>query len=185
MCAALAPSTHAARHWLIGGVALALAIGTRPTYAVFCLVPLGFLGVRYLWQRRDGVAARTMARPLTFALAPTAIVLVMFFAYNQARFGSPTDFGLSRVLSPSSNQSKITFASLSYTVPNAYYYLVRPFSLAPVFPFLSFDAFQWPFQHSAEYANNEPVLGILTTSPLLVLGVIVVVRGAFVASSAA
>ena len=180
VCAALAPRERAARHWLIGGVALALAIGTRPTYAVFCLVPLGFLGVRYLWQRRDGVAARTMARPLTFALAPTAIVLVMFFAYNQARFGSPTDFGLSRVLSPSSNTSTLTFSSLSYALPNAYYYLVRPLSLAPVFPFLSFDGFRWPFQTPHEYAEYEPVLGILTTSPLLLLGMVVVVRGAFV-----
>ena len=31
-----------------------------------------------------------------------------------------------------------------------------------------------------EYAEHEPVLGILTTSPLLLLGMVVVVRGAFV-----
>ena len=161
-------------------MALALAIGTRPTYVVFGLVPLGILGVRYLRRRHDGVAARTMVRPLLLALAPAAVVLVMFFAYNQARFGAPTDFGMTRVLSPSSNTSKLTFSSLSYTLPNAYYYLVRPWSLKPVFPFLSFDAFQWPFQTPHDYAEYEPVLGILTTSPLLLLGMVVVVRGAFV-----
>ena len=84
VCAALSSGTRAARHWLIGGVALALAIGTRPTYVVFGLVPLGILGVRYLRRRHDGVAARTMVRPLLLALAPAAVVLVMFFAYNQA-----------------------------------------------------------------------------------------------------
>ena len=87
---------------------------------------------------------------------------------------------MTRVLSPSSNTSKLTFSSLSYTLPNADHYLVRPWSLKPVFPFLSFDAFQWPFQTPHDYAEYEPVLGILTTSPLLLLGMVVVVRGAFV-----
>ena len=51
-------------------------------------------------------------------------------------------------------QSTLTFSSLSYTLPNAYYYLVRPLSLAPVFPFLSFDGFRWPFQHSRTSTPN-------------------------------
>ena len=178
--AALAkPGARVGRYWLLGGIALGLAIGTRPTYVVFCLVPLGFVGLRYVRQRKDGVTFRTMIRPLTLALAPPAIVLVLFAAYNQARFGSPTDFGLTHVLSPGYNVTKIQWSSLGYTLPNSYYYLLRPFSLSPVFPFISFDSFQWPFNTPHDYAYNEPVVGILTTSPLLVLGVVVVVRGAF------
>ena len=180
VCAALAPpGTRVVRHWLLGGIALALAVGTRPTYLMVCLVPVALLGVRFLKQRGDGVSARTMVRPLTLALAPTAVVMIIFLAYNQARFGSPTDFGLTRVMSPSYNLTKIKWSSLSYTLPNAYYYLVRPLSLAPVFPFLAWDSFQWPFHTPPDYAYNEPVVGILTTSPLLVLGVIIVARGSF------
>jgi hypothetical protein len=112
------------------------------------------------------------------ALGPAVLALLLFAAYNQARFGSPTDFGLTQTLSPVYDQSLRPLTSLGYTLPNAYYYLVRPLSLGPVFPFLSYDAFRYPFGTPASYSFNEPVLGILTTSPLLVLGVVVTVRAA-------
>jgi hypothetical protein len=179
--AALAPagSRRALWWWFFGGATLACAIGTRPTYAAFALVPLAFIAIRYLRRRGGGVTLRSTVGPLVAALGPVVAVGVVFALYNQARFGSPTDFGIAHQLSPSVNQSTVVQSSLAYLLPNAYYYLVRPVSFSPAFPFLAYDAFQWSFHLPTDYNYNEPVLGVLTTSPLLVLGMLVVLRGAF------
>jgi hypothetical protein len=78
------------------------------------------------------------------------------------------------------NQSKIVLSSVTYTWPNAYYYSVRPFSLTPYFPFLAFDRFRWPFGTHLAYDTNQPVAGIIFTSPLLCLGVVATLAAAFV-----
>jgi hypothetical protein len=72
----------AARCPLGAGVALALAVGTRPV--------LGALGLFFLleWWRVD----RRRGRLVVFVL-PVVVTLVVLALHNWARFGNPTEFG--------------------------------------------------------------------------------------------
>jgi len=114
-----------------------------------------------------------------FAIGPTAFVLGALALYNYARFRSFTDVGQTRTLGGGFNQSKMVLSSVAYIAPNAYYYLVRPIAFAPVFPYLAFDRFAWPFSTPNDYHTHEPVAGVLFTAPLLLFGVVFLLVAVF------
>jgi hypothetical protein len=86
--AALAAVRRAHPAWT--GVALALAVGTRPNVAL--ALPF-FLAELALRDREDGVTSRRWVRRGVMLVLPIGVAGLALFAYNAARFGDPLDFG--------------------------------------------------------------------------------------------
>ena len=74
---------------------LAIAVTCRPTTAIWCVVAVAFIiaGVMKL-KREEKPAVKRYAVFLVCALLPFAVIGGMQMLYNQARFGSFTDFGI-------------------------------------------------------------------------------------------
>lgn len=81
-------------------------------------------------------AGKTSTKPLSLwrALLPFALCLLGLAAYNQARFGSPFDFGNKYTL-VEVDWTKTAAFSASYAPLNAYFYLLSAPKLALHFPF--------------------------------------------------
>jgi hypothetical protein len=88
------------RRPLVAGICLALAIGNR-TETILAAPALATLMLQPHWQGRGRrqlakVWRASRRQLLLFFLAP-AILILLTFAYNQARFGSPLDFGYAHI----------------------------------------------------------------------------------------
>ncbi len=154
--------------WLAGAsLALGLAIASRPNYIFGAAAALGV----YLWWvwRHGRPGPREAWRPfLRTALAagrPVGVVGIALLAYNQARFGSWTEFGTHYMLA-GGNQQTTGMMSLGYVPVNLYYYLLAPAEWSAYFPFVQVTGIL-PFTAPAGYTGEENVYGVLLTLPLL------------------
>lgn len=103
--------------WLaLAGLALGLAVGSRPTQMGAVFAPLAFLAAWYAGQRREAapganaalsspVSASTHAwrRGVAAFAGGFAIVVALLAWYNFARFGNPLEFGFTYQLSDPSH----------------------------------------------------------------------------------
>ncbi len=162
-------SLHARRPrcWLaVAGLALGLAVGSRPTLAVtgvglaVLVVALGWRshateGWRGAW--RKGAASALLAG------APLALVIAGLLAYNYARFGKFTEFGLNYQLT-SRHESQVDHFSLGFAGFNWEMYFRRMPQWERYFPFVRPAA--TPLQPEGYY-TCEYVFGALTLSPVI------------------
>ena len=110
-------------------LAMGLAVGCRPV-ALFALPALFLPAWSIHRTRRSGVLRIGVA-----LMAPAALVGFGLAAYNQARFGSPLEFGFRYGLN-SFFASNDPLYSIRFIWPNfSWYYLSLP-SLSPYFPFI-------------------------------------------------
>ena len=154
----------------VGSLAIGLATAGREDYILLGLLLL--LVFVLVWRReRPGPAREHPGAWLRLAapvVGPFALVVVLLFAYNYARFGSPLQFG-ERYQLAGVNQEITPFYQLSYVAPGLYYYLIDPIRFSLAFPYLFLSPPPpFPFGVPKVY-SPETVGGIFTTTPIVLL----------------
>jgi hypothetical protein len=150
-----------------GSLLLGLAVAARPTLAVGGLVALA--AAAYLIRRRGA-----SYRVLVPALVPVIICGLLLAAYNDVRFGSPSEFGQHYQLATIGVQHKPT-DQLSFVPPGVFSYLVVPARASLTFPYVFLmTSSEYPGSLPAGYSGTgdvpiEPAGGMLTTMPITLL----------------
>ena len=157
--------TVSRRRIALGSLCLGLAIGCRPN--------LGLMGAALLLALvvlvRSGVSR---PRALLVAFGPIVACGLLLIAYNAARFGSPTEFGVSYQLAGADMRTRDTL-SLTYLVPGLFYYLVAPARHDLVFPFFHISPPpDYPGTLPVVYDALEPVGGLFANVPIALLGLL-------------
>jgi hypothetical protein len=105
-----------------------IAAGSRPTLALAALL----LAPVYI-SLRSTLPRRQLLSALIF---PVLICLLLLSAYNQARFGSPLQYGEPYQLGGGDSRTA-QFASVSNVAPGAWFYLMSPPRPLVLFPYIS------------------------------------------------
>ena len=117
-----------------GGLALGLAIASRPTYLLCCVL---FTLPLWLRKKNPRVAAHYGWPALFAAGAICAAIGLVLAAYNYARFGNPLEFGITYQMSGTGGEINNTHFSLSYAGFNFRMYFLSALHWVEAFPFLS------------------------------------------------
>lgn len=148
---------------------IGLAFGARPPL----LLGGALLLAAAIVLHRRGERAAAIA-----LLAPIAACVVLIAAYNQERFGSPTQVGVSYQLSTIDQSTKASFR-LAYAKPGIYNYVFAPPRIALAFPHVFLPPPpSFPGSLPAGYAGAktdvpnaylpaEPTGGIIPTAPIV------------------
>jgi hypothetical protein len=145
-CLSLAALAVTRQHWSLAGLAIGLAILSRPH--------LGLAALPALW-----LAKRHAIR----VLAPLAGCLLLLATYNYARFANPLEFGLTYLLSGPGQQSPQF--SLSAAPTALYLYFLQPPTWIHSFPYLVLQR-ELPF-HSDLPIFHEFTIGLCFLCPIL------------------
>jgi hypothetical protein len=174
------------RAWRVtwGSLFTGLAFGSRAPIAAVLF--LGLAGVVWCWRTR-ALAGRDVTGLLAAVLIPFAICVAAYGAYNQARFGSPTDFGFRHQLhersappldpntpSPSVRAPSVVNSAAqqpggSNLWPGLWYYLAAPPRVRLTFPFLWLPPGPGPPVPTPARYGAEPTGGLLPTLPFLLV----------------
>lgn len=146
-----------------GGLALALALGARPTY-LFC-TPV-FLLLFALPFNRIRPVASFLQRMLPVAI-PLACSGLGLLAYNYLRFGDAREFGQHYQVWGVEYRGLSLF-SVKFLSFNTWLYFLSLPELSPYFPFLRTV---WVNDPPAGYFGIEEMPGLLFTMPFLLLGI--------------
>ena len=148
----------------LGSLSLGLAAGGRWDL-LFAVVLLPLLLVR-LFRRVPVIGWRERVGLATWVLGPGALVVLGLLVYNVARFGSPLEVGTSYQLA-GFDPTKTPYYLLGYLWPSLYYYVIAPFRLSLVFPFVWLPPPPaYPGAVPVTYAP-EMIGGVLPTVPIL------------------
>lgn len=157
--------------WIFAGLAMGLAIGSRPSYMAGALA-LPLAAVLRWWQIDRRLGWRPAVQKWiqeTCALGfPCALVVGGLLFYNFARFGDPMEFGLNYQLT-GLVESKVKHFSSTFIPFNAYIYYLAPAQWGRYFPFIQFIRTppQPPFYYGFEYPY-----GVLVNMPVLLLALL-------------
>ena len=158
----------------IASLALGLAIGSRPTYV---LVPFVF-GAVVWWVAQNKAGARQAASSSVGGLAiaaivPMATIGLLLAWYNFARFGSPTEFGVSYILS-GVYEAKIDHFRLRYFPWNAWAYFGAVGEWGRYFPFFHPREITLPLPR--QHYGIDFAFGLLSNVPLIWLSLVAFLR---------
>ncbi len=143
-------------------LSVGLATGSRPTLALLALllIPV-YAALRTTRPRLGLVAALT---------APLGVCMVLLLAYNQARFGSPLEYGARfQITGPSTFNAH--FGELGYLSPSFWAYLLAPPRLVALFPFIliTYPQTSYPLSLPAHYAPlSEETGGLFMMAPIAI-----------------
>ncbi len=152
LCCLLGGMAVNSRRWFAaGGLACGLAIASRPHLGLFAVAFFALMLLR-------------RPRALPAFLLPLLLAGLGIGLYNEQRFGNPTEFGMTYLLT-GRNQNKVRPA-LANVAPESFYLLAAPPRTGPVFPWLRMA---WP---PAEISRPrdfylEPSVGALWLAPFL------------------
>ncbi len=123
---------------LLGGICLALAIGTR----ISLVFAVGFLCIMVLGQLARLLPSYSTRRVLVTVLlfgTPPLLGVIGLGYYNYARFGSWSEMGVRYQLNAASHEEIESIAvSFVHCLPNLYNYFLRLPGFQPTFPYLTF-----------------------------------------------
>lgn len=154
---------------VLAGFCWGLALNSRVTWVVVAPMFVGVCAVA-AYQRASIEKGRAFVRaacafglPLLLSLAGTA-------AYNYARFGSATDFGVAHQLT-----GRTFIPDTRFALPNLYSYLFAELDWSCVFPFVQVSTHRllpgyitWPLDYDVgAWPLGERVSGVFVTTPLL------------------
>ncbi|MBI5689423.1 MAG: hypothetical protein HZC55_04945 [Verrucomicrobia bacterium] len=149
---------HRQRAWWFGGagLALGLAIASRPTY----LLASPFLAVPLLaWWRSE---RQLPWRPLLSALVPLAIICGAMAWHNYARFEHPLQFGQAYQLSLD-YESKMAHFRATHVPFNVWRYFFSAAEWSRAFPFIQPAALP---PKPPGFGGHDDVYGLLTNLPV-------------------
>ncbi|HEX3777730.1 MAG TPA: hypothetical protein VHV51_24850 [Polyangiaceae bacterium] len=160
------------RLFVAASIAWALAIGCRVTS--FVSVPLAMLATLVLSSHRTNRSWKTLLADALALGVPVAFAIGAYAWYNYARFHSPSEFGVSYMITLQPFAGK-----KAYIIPNVFSYLFAPVVWSCHFPFVRIITFRplsslihWP----AGYQVFEKAGGIMLTAKWCWLTVLCVVR---------
>ena len=117
---------------LIGGTALALCVGSRPTISLCAAVLVPYF-IDILRDKKEKLSFR-LIQAAAFT-APLAVGALLIMKYNSARFGSPFDFGATYQLTVSNiNANSVTLSKFPAAI--AHYFFQLP-QFKTTFPFFN------------------------------------------------
>lgn len=138
-----------------------LAAGSRPTLGLTAvvLVPV-YMSLRSTRPRRG---------LLTALAVPAGGCALLLMAYNQARFGSPLEYGHLYVLA-GDDEHIAHWSELSNILPGLWFYVVSPPRLLALFPFIGLGPppVTYPASLPAGYTELAPTAGLLSMTPILI-----------------
>ena len=134
----LKPAAKKSFFFFIGGIAWALAIGSRLTQILpigFVTLVIAYLTIRTYRQTKEWLKAIFAMELLG---GPVVLGIAVLARYNWARFHSVFETGLSYQLAGSADLQRYSHFLFSplYILPNLYGYLAMPPQLNGTFPFL-------------------------------------------------
>jgi len=141
---------------------IGLATASRPTLALTAVV-LVFV----YWSLRTVRPRRGL---LVALIVPLGACVLLLMAYNEARFGSPLENGVTYQLA-GIDQNTAPFGRVSYVPPGLWFYLLSLPRITILFPFLvlSPPPISYPGSLPAIYIHQlEPTGGLLTIAPIVV-----------------
>ena len=157
------PGRGAAGWLALAGTGLGLAIGSRPHFIFAAMALSGLWAWHWLGRRRrDAWDTKAFAREVA-AFLPLALIVTGLLAYNQARFGSPFEFGQRFQLS-GNKQVDSQLLSFRFLPANFYYYFLAPAQLERYFPFAQV-IHGLPWARPADYGGSENPYGLLPNAP--------------------
>ncbi len=139
---------------------IGLAVGSRTTLAPLALLLMpAYLTLRSSYARE---------RLLVALVVPVGVCCVLLLAYNQARFGSPLEFGfyhqLAGIYAPAAH-----YGSVGYALVGSWLYTFNLPRLLAAFPFILLTQLStYPLSLPAHYETTEITGGVLTFTPILV-----------------
>jgi hypothetical protein len=139
-----------------------LATGSRPTLALMALILVPVYVSLRATRRRRGL--------LMALVIPVGICALLLVAYNQARFGSPLEYGEHYQLATDDAHTG-HWASIGNVLPGLWFYIVSPPRPLALFPFigLSPPPITYPLSLPASYVDTAPTGGLLLMAPILCL----------------
>ena len=146
---------------VLGGIALAGALGSRPQM-VLAVVALGW----FLIPGADGTP-RDRFRRMACALAAFAAGSALLLLYNYVRFDSPFEFGNHYQLA-GVDVRKLQYFSVTRMLRNLWFSVLEPLRLRSQFPFVVL-APNPPFRLPKGFLGVELVAGIVWTGPLALM----------------
>ena len=147
--------------WIIAAsAAFGLSVGCRAIYIfssifIFCVWLL--IHYKRVFTMKSFVDGLCLALPFTILFAGV-------MAYNSARFGSPSDFGMLHYLGPTLHSAD-NMNSFSNLPPSLYFGILCPPRIDDIFPFIHFNPV-YPLKFPQGFFNEEPNAGFLVTSPV-------------------
>lgn len=118
--------------WLaVSSLAWGLAVGARPNL-LFTLPVLAAAVCALAWMGQRGRQRLTV---LVLGFAPCALVGAALAAYNQVRFGSVAEFGITYQFTAGDNRY-VQLVGLKYILPNAATYLLNGARYQPYYPWV-------------------------------------------------
>lgn len=165
------------RHLFFGSLCGALVFGCRPPIGLANIILIPVL-VR-VWHMLPDIPRKQRTARILFALIPYLVVAIVLMLYNQARFGSPLDFGVKY------NLTHLDSAAYSFdflrSVNMIIDYLFQFSGLKSQFPFVKFFSgafFNYPILLLVFFLLSRNVYGFLRESKIYLLSTSVAV-GAF------
>ncbi len=125
------PKTRIA-HLILGSLFMAFVAGCRPQMEIFAFLALPIFWKQYVTERR--LFSRRGAVEFALFALPFVLVAAGIMWYNDARFGSPFDFGANYNLT-SNDMTKRGF-SAARIGPALFTYLLAPSPLSATFPYI-------------------------------------------------
>lgn len=152
-------------HWLyLSSVSIAIAASSRPE-AALTLLPVVMAS---LTSANSSNSIRFFR--IVNLVLPVFFVTTCLLCYNKARFGSFSEFGVTRLIG-GLDQTALTVSSLGYLPTNLANYLFRPLGWSRSFPFLELQ--NAPLALSGNPPGTEVIVGFLWTHfwlvPLVVI----------------
>ncbi len=134
-----------------------LATGSRPTLGVLGLLLLPvYLSLRGTPTRRASLLALA---------GPIAVCFLLLMAYNQARFGSPTEFGLKYVLASWNSRTEV-YGDPNYLLPATWNYMLSPPRPMALFPFVELGPPPETYPFHSNYTGAQLIGGFLPMTPI-------------------
>ena len=118
--------------FLAGSLCMALVAGCRPQLVLLSFLAFPLFWRRYITERR--LFTRRGAREFACLIAPYVVVAAGIMLYNNARFGSLTDFGANYNLTV--NDMTKRGMNVGRLAPALFTYFLQPPCVTGVFPFL-------------------------------------------------
>lgn len=169
LCLVRALSSRRAPVWTaVGGLALGLAVASRPTYAVCALL----FALPLLWRKRSAPADAPSSPPsygwsaLVSAAVTCGLIGVGLLVYNYARFDHPLEFGQKYQLS-SIIEGDARHFSASYVAFNVQVYLLSSLQWFASFPFVR--GIELPLAPAGQ-GGHEFAFGVFPNLPFVVFG---------------
>jgi hypothetical protein len=141
-----------------------LALMSRPTLGALAIVPLGM--ALAAWRRAAWPEGVTRRQALVALLVPFVACGLLLAAYNVARFGSPTEFGVKYQLAGLDPAILHPFNS-AYIPSGLFVYLLAPPRPMALFPFVQLSAVPALPWATPDGFGPETTGGVLILAPVL------------------